>query len=91
MSVAPRPSQNGAISVLGPLPLFYKFLVCVAAIALFVGGGAWTALMLPAPILVSAGASVGLAIGGLCAFFLLHSFDHGTPAPAQRPGGAGSI
>lgn len=71
--------------VLGPLPLLYKVLVCLTAIAIFVGGGAWTAMMLPAPILGLAGASVGLAIGGLCAFFLLHSFGHSTPEPVDRP------
>lgn len=58
--------------MLGPLPKLYRVVVSLVAILLFVGGGAWAAFMLPYPILVSAGASVGLGIGAVCAYLLLH-------------------
>jgi len=66
--------------VLGPLPKFYRVVVALAAVLLFVGGGAWAAFMLPYPILVSAGASVGLGIGAVCAYLLVHQF-HASPQP----------
>lgn len=68
--------------MLGPLPKLYRVVVSVVALLLFVAGGAWTALMLPYPILVSAGASVGLAVGALMAYLLLHETHH---APRQVP------
>lgn len=58
--------------MLGPLPKLYRVVVSIAALLVFVGVGAWTAFMLPYPILVSAGASVGLGVGAVCAYLLLH-------------------
>jgi hypothetical protein len=66
--------------VLGPLPKIYRILVTVSALLVFVGGGALAAFMLPYPILVSAGASVGLALGTVAAYLLLH-----TSAPRVQP------
>lgn len=66
--------------MLGPLPQVYRFIVSVIALAVFVAGGAWAAFMLPFPILVSVGASSGLAIGAICVFLLLHDFHH-VPMP----------
>ncbi len=72
--------------MLGPLPQLYRVAVGVAALAVFVAGGAWAAFVLPYPILVSVGASVGLAIGALCAFLLLHESSRSPQAtPARRP------
>lgn len=68
--------------MLGPLPKLYRIVVCVVALLLFVGGGAWAAFMLPYPILVSVGASIGLAVGVLIAWFLLHEPHH---APRHVP------
>jgi len=68
--------------VLGPLPKLYQIVVSVVALLLFVAGGAWAAFMLPYPFLVSAGASVGLALGALMAYLLLHESHH---APRQVP------
>jgi len=62
--------------MLGPLPRLYRVIVSAVALVVFVAGGAWAAYMLPYPILLSAGAGVGLAVGGLCTFFLLHEFGH---------------
>lgn len=67
--------------MLGPLPQLYRVVVAVTAVVLFVAGGAWAAFMLPYPILVSVGASIGLAVGALCAYLLLHESRH---APASR-------
>jgi hypothetical protein len=72
----------GVWTVLGPLPKLYRVIVFAVALVLFVGGGAWAALVLPYEILVSAGASIGLAIGVLCAVWLVHD-PHG-PATPQR-------
>lgn len=70
--------------MLGPLPKFYRVAVCAVALLLFVGAGAWVALVLPQPILVSAGAGVGLALGATCAYLLLH--DSGPAAvPHHTP------
>ena len=60
--------------MLGPLPRLYRVIVSVVAIAVFAAGGAWAAYALPYPFLLSVGAGVGLALGGLCTFFLLHEF-----------------
>lgn len=67
--------------MLGPLPQVYRIIVSAVALAVFVSSGAWTAFMLPFPILVSVGAGSGLAIGGLCAYSLLHEFHH---VPSQQ-------
>jgi CBS-domain-containing membrane protein len=58
--------------VLGPLPKIYRVLVSVAALLVFVGVGAWAAYLLPYDVLVSVGASVGLALGAITAYLLLH-------------------
>jgi hypothetical protein len=58
--------------VLGPLPRMYRYIVSVIALAVFMAGGVWAAYAVPYPILLSAGAGVGLALGGLATFFLLH-------------------
>jgi hypothetical protein len=70
--------------VLGPLPRLYRLLVTVVAIAVFAATGAWAAYVLPYPFLLSAGAGVGLAIGGLCTFVLLHQF-HSARSPQTSP------
>lgn len=59
--------------MLGPLPKVYRVLVAVTALLVFVGGGAWAAYTIPYPILISAGAGVGLAVGVAAAYLLLHS------------------
>jgi uncharacterized membrane protein YccC len=61
------------MTVLGPLPPLYRVVVAVVALFLCVGGGAWAAFMLPYPILVSVGASIGLAVGALLTYVLLHN------------------
>jgi hypothetical protein len=70
--------------VLGPLPKLYRIVVSVVALLLFVSGGAWAAFMLPYPILVSAGASVGLAVGALIAYLLLHESHAPRHVPMHR-------
>ncbi|HEX6248002.1 MAG TPA: hypothetical protein VFZ64_09055 [Nocardioidaceae bacterium] len=68
--------------MLGPLPKLYRIVVGVVALLVFVGGGAWAAFVLPYPFLISAGASVGLAIGALVAFWLTR--DPGSFAETSR-------
>lgn len=69
----PRLWMDRSSVVLGPLPKMYRVVVTVAALLVFVGGGAWAAYALPYPFLVSAGASVGLAVGALTSYLLLHT------------------
>jgi Na+/H+ antiporter NhaC len=72
--------------VLGPLPRLYRAIVAAAAVVVFVTGGAWAAFVLPYPILISVGASVGLAAGAICAYLLLHQDQHTTVGQrARRP------
>ena len=66
--------------MLGPLPKFYRVVVALAAVLLFVGAGVWAAFMLPYPILISAGASVGLGLGAVCAYLLVHQ-SHASAQP----------
>lgn len=66
--------------MLGPLPTLYRVVVTLTALLVFVGGGAWAAYTLPYPILISAGASVGLAVGAVATYLLLH-----TSAPRVQP------
>ena len=58
--------------MLGPLPRLYRVVVSLVALTVFAVGGAWSAVVLPHEILVSVGASIGLAVGVVCAFLLLH-------------------
>ncbi|HET6627070.1 MAG TPA: hypothetical protein VFG63_11845 [Nocardioidaceae bacterium] len=62
----------------------YRIIVSAVAIVVFAAGGAWAAYMLPYPLLLSAGAGVGLAVGGLCTFFLLHEFHHARSRQTSR-------
>ncbi|HEU4515397.1 MAG TPA: hypothetical protein VFR87_19985 [Nocardioidaceae bacterium] len=71
--------------MLGPLPKVYRVLVAVTALLVFVGGGAWAAYTIPYPILISAGAGVGLAVGAAAAYLLLHSSGpKASPERARR-------
>jgi len=54
------------------LPKLYRIVVAVTAVGLCAGAGAWLAFRIPYPLLVSAGASIGLAVGVVCAYMLLH-------------------
>jgi len=64
------------------LPQLYRVVVALTALVLFLVGGAWAAFMLPYPILVSVGATIGLTVGALCAYLLLHEF-HGATATSR--------
>lgn len=71
--------------MLGPLPKLYRILVALTALLVCAVGGAWAAFMLPYPILLSAGASVGLAMGAGITYLLVHSGDsHAEPQPVRR-------
>lgn len=58
--------------MLGPLPKLHRLLVSTAAVLVFAIGGAWAAFKVPYPVLVSVGASIGLAVGAVCAYLLVH-------------------
>jgi hypothetical protein len=70
--------------VLGPLPRLYRIVVSVVAIMVFAAGGAWAAYTLPYPFLLSVGAGIGLAVGGVCTFVLLHDFHRAHSAQPSR-------
>ena len=58
--------------MLGPLPRMYRYIVSMIALGVFMAGGVWAAYAVSYPVLLSAGAGIGLALGGLATFFLLH-------------------
>lgn len=58
--------------MLGPLPPLYRVLVTTTVLLLFAAGGAWAAFTLPYPILIGAGAGVGLLVGVGASAALLH-------------------
>ncbi len=60
----------------GPLPRLYRAVVALAALAVFVAGGAWLAVTLPVPLLAGTGAGVGAGVGVVVALLLLHDFSH---------------
>jgi len=66
------------------LPRLYRILVSVIALAVFVAAGTWAAYVLPYPTLISVGASIGLAVGALSAYFLLHEPRPHRSAQASR-------
>ena len=70
--------------MLGPLPKMYRLLVSAIVLALFVGAGVWTVLVLPYSLLVSYGVSAGLVVGGVCAFLLVHQSRRVTPHHVRR-------
>ncbi len=58
--------------MLGPLPKLYRVAVSTVVMLVFIVGGAWAAFVLPYPILLSAGASIGLGLGAVAAYLLIH-------------------
>lgn len=70
--------------MLGPLPRMYRIAVAVVALLLGIAGGAWAAFMLPYPILITAGASVGLGVGALVTYALVHQSDPAQPQHVRR-------
>lgn len=58
--------------MLGPLPPLYRVLVATTVLLLFAAGGAWAAFTLPYPVLIGAGAGVGLLVGVGASVALLH-------------------
>jgi hypothetical protein len=62
--------------VLGPLPTLYRVVVTLAALLVFAAGGAWAAFVIPYPLLITVGASIGLAVGAVCAYLLVRPSAH---------------
>jgi hypothetical protein len=60
--------------VLGPLPLIYRWIVCVLALLACVGLGAWLAFKLPVS-LITGGAAIGAALGVVVVMLVLHDGD----------------
>ena len=58
--------------MLGPLPRLYRATVALIALAVFALGGAWAAVMLPYPVLLTSGAAAGLLVGAVCTYLLVH-------------------
>lgn len=62
--------------MLGPLPIVYRVIVALSALAAFAGLGAWLAIDVAGPALASTGAGLGLGIGAVVVLLLLHDFEH---------------
>ncbi|HSE72772.1 MAG TPA: hypothetical protein VLA97_18545 [Nocardioidaceae bacterium] len=64
------------------MPRLYRLIVSAVAIVVFAAAGIWAAIMFPYPRLISVGATIGLALGVLCTYLLLHQFHN---APDSQP------
>ncbi|WP_162599827.1 hypothetical protein [Nocardioides solisilvae] len=58
--------------MLGPLPRLHQLVVVATALAVFVGLGVWAGVLDSVPVLVSGGASLGVLLGTLSAWLLVH-------------------
>jgi hypothetical protein len=58
--------------VLGPLPTFYKVVVCACALLSFVGVGVWLGHLMPDTLAASVGLGVGLGLGVVAVLLLLN-------------------
>lgn len=58
--------------MLGPLPPLYRWVVCILALGACIGFGAWLAFTLPVPLIATAGAAIGAALGMLLVVLVLH-------------------
>jgi hypothetical protein len=70
--------------VLGPLPTIYRVVVSIAALLVFAVAGAWAAFMISYPVLLTVGASIGLAVGAACAYLLVHQKAAAQPHAVRR-------
>ena len=66
--------------MLGPLPKLYRVLVTLTALVLFVGAGSWSAFKLSYPVPGTMGLGLGLAVGAVISYLLLH-----TPSATLQP------
>jgi hypothetical protein len=66
--------------VLGPLPKLYRVIVTLTALVVCAAAGAWAELALAYPRMTATGAGVGLAVGAMGAYLMLHQ-----PRALTRP------
>lgn len=70
--------------MLGPLPPLHRWVVCALALLACIGLGAWLAFTLPIPLLATAGAGIGAALGCVVVMLLLHDGDGHPPTARGR-------
>ena len=69
--------------MLGPLPPLHRWVVCALALLACIGLGAWLAFTLPVPLIATAGAGIGAALGCVLVVLVLHE-GHAHPRTAAR-------
>ena len=67
---------RGRHSVFGPLPRLHRMLLVAAALAVFVGIGAWLGAEPTVPVRMAGGIAIGAALGLVATFLVLHDFHH---------------
>lgn len=67
----------------GPLPLLHRILLVIAALAVWIGLGAWSGAIPQVPFHIASGIALGLVVGVACAFVLLHDFHRDVPRPPR--------
>jgi hypothetical protein len=70
--------------VFGPLPVIYKVVLVVGALAVWVGLGVWSGLMPTVPVSLVPGVVLGTIAGLVSAYVLLHDFDRRSSVSTDR-------
>lgn len=70
--------------VFGPLPRLYRLVIVAVVLAHFVGLGVWMGFDPRVPVLVGSGAALGVAVGMLMAWLLVHEPHQPHQARAVR-------
>ena len=58
--------------MLGPLPPLHRRVIIAVALAVFVGLGLWAGAVPSIPVLVNSGATIGVGVGMIAAWLLVH-------------------
>lgn len=73
--------------MLGPLPRLHQVAVVATALAVFVGLGVWAGVLESVPVLVTGGATLGVLVGAVTAWLLVHEPHGARSRPDAHPRG----
>jgi xanthine/uracil permease len=70
--------------VLGPLPRLYSLLILASLLGIGIGLGAWIGFHDEAPVVITTGIAIGVALAALTSWVLLHDFRHRSGARSSE-------